>query len=228
MEKNKLAIAIVNQMMEEDLFSQWLGIEIMDIKEGYSKTKMTVRKEMINGLGVVHGGITFSFADSTFAFACNSRNNLSLALDTSINFLKPVHVEDVLVAEAFRGEERPRGIAGMLEQLPAASLLMNPTINSYKRLIPGWFAPVNASWGVENRSCALRAIWGDGPSKARIECRRPGADANPYLVLAGLIAAATGSEAASGEGAGKETVARLIHAASYRARSEFVPISAAV
>lgn len=82
-------------------------------------------------------------------------------------------------------------IAGMLEQLPAASLLMNPTINSYKRLIPGWFAPVNASWGVENRSCALRAIWGDGPGKARIECRRPGADANPYLVLAGLIAAAT-------------------------------------
>ncbi len=82
-------------------------------------------------------------------------------------------------------------IAGMLEQLPAASLLMNPTINSYKRLIPGWFAPVNASWGIENRSCALRAIWGDGSSKARIECRRPGADANPYLVLAGLIAAAT-------------------------------------
>ncbi|HEV2830911.1 MAG TPA: hydroxyphenylacetyl-CoA thioesterase PaaI [Hanamia sp.] len=100
MEKNKLAIAIVNQMMEEDLFSQWLGIEIMDIKEGYSKTKMTVRKEMINGLGVVHGGITFSFADSTFAFACNSRNNLSLALDTSINFLKPVNVDDILVAEA--------------------------------------------------------------------------------------------------------------------------------
>ena len=100
MEKNKLAIAIVNQMMEEDLFSQWLGIEIIEIKEGYSKTKMTVRKEMINGLGVVHGGITFSFADSTFAFACNSRNNLSLALDTSINFLKPVNVDDLLVAEA--------------------------------------------------------------------------------------------------------------------------------
>jgi acyl-CoA thioesterase len=100
MEKNKLAIAIVNQMMEEDLFSQWLGIEIIEIKEGYSKTKMTVRKEMINGLGVVHGGITFSFADSTFAFACNSRNNLSLALDTSINFLKPVNVNDILVAEA--------------------------------------------------------------------------------------------------------------------------------
>lgn len=86
--------------MEKDLFSQWLGIKIVEIKEGYSKTKMTVRKEMINGLGVVHGGVTFSLADSTFAFACNSRNNLSLALDTSINFLKPVNVDDELVAEA--------------------------------------------------------------------------------------------------------------------------------
>ena len=91
---------VVNHMMENDFFSQWLGIEVLDIKEGYSKIKMTVRKEMINGLGVVHGGVTFSFADSTFAFACNNRNNLSLALDTSINFLKPVNVDDVLVAEA--------------------------------------------------------------------------------------------------------------------------------
>ncbi|HEY9340928.1 MAG TPA: hydroxyphenylacetyl-CoA thioesterase PaaI [Hanamia sp.] len=100
MGKNKPALAVVTHMMEKDLFSQWLGIEIIEIKEGYSKTKMTVRKEMINGLGVVHGGVTFSFADSTFAFACNNRNNLSLALDTSINFLKPVNVDDVLVAEA--------------------------------------------------------------------------------------------------------------------------------
>ena len=82
-------------------------------------------------------------------------------------------------------------IAGILEHLAAASLLLNPTINSYKRLIPGWFAPVNLSWGIENRSCALRAIAGDGPDKRRIECRRPGADANPYLVLAALLVAAT-------------------------------------
>ena len=100
MEKDKLAIAVVNHMMKNDFFSQWLGIEIIEIKEGYAKTKMTVRKEMINGLGIVHGGIAFSLADSTFAFACNNRNNLSVALDTSINFLKPVHVDDVLTAEA--------------------------------------------------------------------------------------------------------------------------------
>ena len=61
---------------------------------------MTVRNEMMNGLGIVHGGIAFSLADSAFAFACNNRNVLSVALDTSINFLKPVHVGDILTAEA--------------------------------------------------------------------------------------------------------------------------------
>jgi glutamine synthetase len=84
-------------------------------------------------------------------------------------------------------------IAGILDHLPAASLLLNPTINSYKRLVPGWFAPTNVSWGEENRSCAVRAIRGPSPERCRIECRRPGADANPYLAIAALVAsAATG------------------------------------
>jgi glutamine synthetase len=81
-------------------------------------------------------------------------------------------------------------IAGMLEHLPGASLLLNPTINSYKRLVPGWFAPVNASWGIENRSCAIRAIASTEPERCRVECRRPGADANPYLALAALVVSA--------------------------------------
>jgi glutamine synthetase len=75
-------------------------------------------------------------------------------------------------------------VAGILKHLPAASLLLNPTVNSYKRLVPGYFAPVNVSWGHENRSAAVRMI------KGRIECRRPGADANPYLALAALVASA--------------------------------------
>ncbi len=99
-EKDVFAVEVVNKIMKQDLFSQWLGIELLVIKEGYSQIKMTVRTEMINGLGVVHGGIAFSFADSCFAFACNSRNILSLALDTAINFIKPVFVGDVLIAEA--------------------------------------------------------------------------------------------------------------------------------
>ncbi|HEX2235764.1 MAG TPA: glutamine synthetase family protein [Actinomycetota bacterium] len=89
-------------------------------------------------------------------------------------------------------------VAGVLEHLAGASLLLNPTVNSYKRLVPGYFAPVNTSWGIENRSAAIRAIPAPGaPERARIECRRPGADANPYLALAALAAAA-----ALGVGAG--------------------------
>jgi acyl-CoA thioesterase len=100
MDKDQFAREVVTHLMEKDFFSKWLGIEILNIKEGYSKIQMTIRKEMLNGFGIVHGGITFSLADSAFAFACNNRNNLSLALDTSINFIKPAHVGDVLTAEA--------------------------------------------------------------------------------------------------------------------------------
>jgi glutamine synthetase len=81
-------------------------------------------------------------------------------------------------------------IAGVLEHLPAASLLLNPNVNSYKRLVPGWFAPINATWGYENRSCAVRAIRSDRSGLWRFECRRPGADANPYLALAAVAASA--------------------------------------
>lgn len=95
-----LPAQVVDKMMRDDLFSQWLGITVIEVREGYSKIKMTVRAEMINGFGIVHGGVAFSLGDSAFAFACNNRNNLSVALDTSINFTKPVHVGDELTAEA--------------------------------------------------------------------------------------------------------------------------------
>lgn len=91
---------VAAHVLSQDAFSQWLGIEILEIREGYSKIKMQIRQEMVNGLGIIHGGVTFSMADSAFAFACNNRNNLSVALDTSINFIKPVHIGDVLIAEA--------------------------------------------------------------------------------------------------------------------------------
>ncbi len=93
-------LQVIEHMLQHDRFSQWLGISVIEINEGYSKIKMTVREEMLNGFGIVHGGIAFSLADSAFAFACNNRNNLSVALDTSINFIKPVHPGDELIAEA--------------------------------------------------------------------------------------------------------------------------------
>jgi acyl-CoA thioesterase len=99
-EKDTLALQVVQHMMQHDRFSQWLGVEVIAIKEGYSKISMMVREEMLNGFGIVHGGIAFSLADSAFAFACNNRNVLSVALDTAINFIKPVHPGDTLTAEA--------------------------------------------------------------------------------------------------------------------------------
>jgi acyl-CoA thioesterase len=86
--------------MYHDAFSQWMGIEVLETKEGYSKIRMPIREEMVNGFGIVHGGIPFSLADSAFAFACNNRNNLSVALDVTITFTKAVNVGDVLTAEA--------------------------------------------------------------------------------------------------------------------------------
>ena len=99
-QKDQLATSVVDHMMENDYFSQWMQVKVLRIKEGYSKIQMTIRKEMVNGFGIVHGGLPFSLADSAFAFACNNRNNLSVALDVTITFTKAVNVGDILIAEA--------------------------------------------------------------------------------------------------------------------------------
>lgn len=87
-------------MLVHDKFSEWMGIQVLEIREGYSRISMEIREEMLNGFGIVHGGIPFSMADSAFAFACNNRNNLSVALDVTISFMKALHVGDILTAEA--------------------------------------------------------------------------------------------------------------------------------
>jgi glutamine synthetase len=79
-------------------------------------------------------------------------------------------------------------LAGLLAGLRELTLLLAPTINSYKRYAAGSFAPTAVAWGPDNRTCALRLV-GHGPS-LRVECRVPGGDVNPYLALAGLAAAA--------------------------------------
>ena len=99
-ENDQLANKVVEKMMQNDSFSKWMGLEVIDVKEGYSKVRMAIRKEMLNGFGIVHGGVAFSLADSAFAFACNNRNNISVALDVTITFTKAVNVGDVLTAEA--------------------------------------------------------------------------------------------------------------------------------
>lgn len=85
-------------MMAEDAFSQWLGIEVMDIKPGYAELQMPIREEMVNGFNVTHGGIAFSLADSALAFASNSYGRVALALENNISYVKKVMPGDTLTA----------------------------------------------------------------------------------------------------------------------------------
>ncbi|MFP5457856.1 MAG: hydroxyphenylacetyl-CoA thioesterase PaaI [Bacteriovoracia bacterium] len=89
----------VKKMLEHDRFSAWLGLSVEDVGPGTSRVSLVIREDMLNGFGVVHGGVLFALADSAFAFACNSRDNLSLALDAVISFIKKASLGDVITAQ---------------------------------------------------------------------------------------------------------------------------------
>ena len=91
---------LLNAMLDHDKFSEWLGLEVIGLDVGYAKVQAIIRPEMMNGVGSVHGGVTFAMADSAFAFACNSYNNISVALDVHISFTKAGKVGDVFTIEA--------------------------------------------------------------------------------------------------------------------------------
>ena len=91
---------IVAQMLEKDTYSQWLGVEVVELREGFAQIKMTVREEMLNGMGIMHGGVSFSLADSAFAFASNSHGQKAVSIETSINHTKAVFLNDEIVATA--------------------------------------------------------------------------------------------------------------------------------
>ena len=95
-----LAKKVVDKMMSGDAFSQWLGIEVLEISEGYCKLKMSVGEEMTNGFKIAHGGIAYSLADSCLAFAANSDGVQSVSVETSISHTKKVVSGDALTATA--------------------------------------------------------------------------------------------------------------------------------
>jgi glutamine synthetase len=80
-------------------------------------------------------------------------------------------------------------LAGLVQSCPELTALFSPTINSYKRYVPGLWAPLTATWGVENRTCAVRVINGPGASAARLELRQTAADINPHVAIAASLAA---------------------------------------
>jgi acyl-CoA thioesterase len=91
---------VVDKMMSGDAFSQWLGIEVLEISIGFCKLKMKVRKEMTNGFDIAHGGIAYSIADSCLAFAANTDGVQSISIETSISHTKKVMSGDTLIAQA--------------------------------------------------------------------------------------------------------------------------------
>jgi acyl-CoA thioesterase len=87
-------------MWAGDAASQGLGMELVEVAPGRATLRMSVRADMVNGHAIGHGGLTFTLADSAFAFACNSYNRSTVAAGAEISFLAPTRLGDVLVAEA--------------------------------------------------------------------------------------------------------------------------------
>ena len=104
----ELAKKVVDTMYNSDWFSQWLGIERLEEDAGKSVLRLTVRKEMLNGFAIAHGGISYSMADSALAFAANSYGIQSVSIETSISHIKMVQEGDVLTATALELETKDK------------------------------------------------------------------------------------------------------------------------
>ncbi len=99
MDDVSLAKAAAEVMWRDDNASKWLGMKVEEVRPGYARLSMTVTANMVNGHNFCHGGLIFTLADSTFAFACNSHNQRAVAAGASIEFLAPAYLGDVLSAE---------------------------------------------------------------------------------------------------------------------------------
>ena len=95
-----LARRIADTLLSREGTGPSWGIEIEDAREGYARIRMTLRDDMLNGHRIAHGGMIFALADTAFAYACNSRNESTVAQNASISFLAPANAGEVLVAEA--------------------------------------------------------------------------------------------------------------------------------
>ena len=100
-------------MFKIDKHAQKLGMTLREISPGYAELSLVVKDDMVNGLGICHGGVTFSLADTAFALACNSRNQRTLALNASITYSAPASIGDILTA--FAQEQVLNGKTGVYD-----------------------------------------------------------------------------------------------------------------
>ena len=113
MSEDKLSYKVAKAMGEKAYVEPHLGVEFVETDEGFAKTKMRVSKEHLNGVGTCHGGIIFTLADIAFAYACNSRNNMTVASGCDINYVNPAYEGDILTATAT--EKFHRGRSGIYD-----------------------------------------------------------------------------------------------------------------
>lgn len=91
---------IVSLMLENDTFSQWMGIEVLSIDKGSCTLRAEIKGEMLNGFEILHGGVSYSLADSALAFASNSYGNKCVSIETSISHIRSSKKGDILTAKA--------------------------------------------------------------------------------------------------------------------------------
>lgn len=95
-----LAERVVSTMMSRDAFSQWLGIEVLDVRPRGVTIRMRVRDDMLNGFGVCHGGALFSLADSALAFASNTHGRVTVSIENAVTYPAAIRSGDELTAVA--------------------------------------------------------------------------------------------------------------------------------
>jgi acyl-CoA thioesterase len=111
MTPDELANAVAHHMFSQEGTGPVWGIVIEEAREGYARLSMLVRAEMLNGHGIVHGGMVFALADTAFAYVCNGRNEKTVAAQASIAFLGSASEGEMLIAEA--GELAAVGRSGV-------------------------------------------------------------------------------------------------------------------
>jgi acyl-CoA thioesterase len=136
---DQLARACADAMWTGDDASQGLGMEIVDVGPGRATMSMTVQPHMVNGQRIAHGGFIFLLADSTFAFACNSRNERTVAAQCDISFIKPGKLGDRLVATAH--EVSRSGRSGIYDIRVTANEIVIAEFRGHSRTIGGTWLP---------------------------------------------------------------------------------------
>ena len=134
-----LARACADAMWQEDEASKSLGIEIVEIRAGHATLAMTIQPHMVNGHKIAHGGFIFTLADSAFAFACNSRNERTVAAQGAITFIRSGQLGDRLIATA--REVSRSGRSGIYDVRVTANEVVIAEFRGHSRSIGGTLVP---------------------------------------------------------------------------------------